>query len=187
MKDIHVPVCVFVPYFATWVPIITSPSFIRNLLKGLQRHTWNVVFNFWLMGDFVKIQNVSARHMIPFTSCKGRCWETELARAPLEQNGSKRVSNQQHTNDRCFPFLRVTQSRKNKLTHSAHCLMFKTIAEKHRLHIISPPSLASGSSSTFSSKSLSFGKPSKCLVRIHALACTMIPGLRAAVRDKALF
>lgn len=49
--------------------------------------------------------------------------------------------------------------------------------KEHQRHldIVSwPPSLGSGRSSTFSSKLASFGKPSKCFVRIHDLACTMI-------------
>lgn len=49
--------------------------------------------------------------------------------------------------------------------------------ENKETKIISPPSLGSGSSSTLSSKSLFFGKPSKCLIRIHFLAWTMILGL----------
>lgn len=70
---------------------------------------------------------------------------------------------------------------KNKCYPSLFMWLDEKNIKRHLEIICWPPSLGSASSSTFSSKLESFGKPSKCLVRIHDLAWTMIYSLLITV------
>lgn len=94
-------VCVCVSYFATWVPIITSPSFMRTVLNGLERETWNFVCILDSCIMFFFSSSCVKTHLILFTSCMGRHWETPLPRGPLKQQ-TKNVN--ANSNNRCFFF-----------------------------------------------------------------------------------
>lgn len=149
-----------ISYFATWVPIITSPSFMRTLLKGLERgggklcQLSNVCF---IQAEFCRFDR--------FTSYTGQHWETQLPTAPLQQP-------QKHDLTVCLFF----------------CLrcVWLSLKNVQWLKMTLPPFLGSVSSSTFSSKLLSVGKPSKCLVRIHVLALIMMLCCRAEERNDRL-
>lgn len=100
-----------------------------------------------------------------FTSYTGQHWETQLPTAPLQQP-------QKHDFTIClFVCLRC---------------VWLSLKNVQWLKITLPPFLGSVSSSTFSSKLLSVGKPSKCLVRIHVSALIMMLCCRAEERNDRL-
>lgn len=141
----------FISYFATWVPIITSPSFMRTLLKGLEREKNEAVFKN-VCSIHTKFCSIGMSSFLPHVrvNTKKHSFQEDLC------DNHKKTNLQSRESYVFIDWLWVSQENIKWLK------------------MLLPPSLGSGSSSTFSSKSLSFGKPSKCFVRIHVLAWTMI-------------
>lgn len=96
----------------------------------------------------------------------------------LRKTDSKSTSEKKNSpqNRRSFKLLDLIKLFYIMYVTFIHSLLY------HYLYIL-PPSLGSGSSSTFSWKSLCFGKPSKCLARTHDLAWTMVINSAGSNRD----
>lgn len=94
-------VFVFVPYFATWVPIITSPSFMRTLLNGLERQ--KCIF-FVIRAWFCSVEKSVHKVFLSDTwSYSPHVWVDAEKHSFQEHLWNKKWINT-HSNNRCFSF-----------------------------------------------------------------------------------